>query len=136
MRNCNLGYEIEVMISILLAKMGIGLFTENVLTCHNRESTGVNNKYGLIPFTCFGFGVLVLYMLVRCHTLLGHWTRTQPSLMLLVIRCVYYLLYIYFTHLFNDETQSSFSLFCLLCVSSKNPSILHSGYSDSRMREW
>ncbi len=52
----------------------------NILTCHSRKSTGVNNKIndGWIPFSCFSVRVLVLCMLAHCHT------RTEPSLMLFV----------------------------------------------------
>lgn len=43
---------------------------KDILTCHSRRSTGVNNEIsnGWIPFSCWSFGVLVLCLLALCHT--------------------------------------------------------------------
>lgn len=38
----------------------------------------------LFHFSCFSFGVLVLFLLSHCHDLQGHQNATEPSLMLLV----------------------------------------------------
>ncbi len=50
----------------------IRLFQKNMLTCCSRKSTGVNNKMndGWIPFSCFCFRVLVLFMRL---TVMAYW---------------------------------------------------------------
>lgn len=67
----------------------LALFTEYILASDRRKRAGVNNKINVswIPFSCFCFRFLVLFMLVHCHTvgiLLGHLTRIQPLLKLSV----------------------------------------------------
>lgn len=46
------------------------LITNNILTCHSRKRTGVNNQItdDWITSGCFSFMFLVLCMLVHCHT--------------------------------------------------------------------
>ncbi len=63
--------------------------TGDILTCHRRKNTGVNNKIndGWIPFSCSSFqghGVVHAGSLSHCNGLFEHWNRTNPSLMLLV----------------------------------------------------
>ena len=50
------------------------------------KSTGVNIKmnHDWIPFSCFSFRVLVLFMLVHRQVLLGHFNRKETLLMLFV----------------------------------------------------
>ena len=61
-------------------------FTEDILTCHNWRSKGVNNKMNA---SVSGSKCCSCCTLTHCHDLLGHFNRTEPLLYIISNSCAF-----------------------------------------------